>query len=400
MSVFQFVAAARARPAISCALAAVALLGAPLANANTAPRISGSPATSVEAAHYYYFQPSASDADGNKLTFAISNKPSWAQFDTTSGRLYGTAQPAAGATYSGITISVSDGMARTYLPAFSIRVTALPNLSPTISGTPAKTAIVGQAYSFQPSSTDPNGLRVTYGIWAKPGWASFDPATGRLYGTPTASNIGSYSNIIITAYDGYHKASLPAFTLTVQAPVAANHPPTISGSPPTAINVSSVYSFKPTAADADGNTLTFSIQNKPVWASFNTQSGLLSGIPAAANVGTYSNIIIAVTDGKATATLPAFGITVNQISTGSATLTWTPPLTNTDGSTLSDLAGYHVYYGTTAANLDHNVTLANAGLSSYVVSNLSIGTWYFAMTAYNSSGAESDRSSVVSVTTH
>ncbi len=76
---------------------------------NTPPVISGSPATSVTAGDAYSFQPNASDADGNNLTFSISGRPSWASFNTATGRLSGTPSDAQTGNYSNIVISVRDG---------------------------------------------------------------------------------------------------------------------------------------------------------------------------------------------------------------------------------------------------------------------------------------------------
>jgi len=100
---------------------------------DNAPSISGTPTTTVEAGSAYSFTPTASDADvgiGGELTFSIVNKPTWASFDTSTGRLSGT--PARGdvGTYANITIRVSDdgGLTHTSLtPAFSITVTAMPD---------------------------------------------------------------------------------------------------------------------------------------------------------------------------------------------------------------------------------------------------------------------------------
>ncbi len=89
----------------------------------------------------------------------------------------------------------------------------------------------------------------------------------------------------------------------------ANVPPTISGTPATTIVKNTVYNFIPTATDANGNTLIFAIQNKPAWATFNTNTGKLTGTPTA--TGTFNNIRISVTDGlSAPVFLPAFTITV------------------------------------------------------------------------------------------
>ena len=103
-------------------------------------------------------------------------------------------------------------------------------------------------------------------------------------------------------------------------------------------------------------------------------------------------------DGRATSALPAFSIVVEQSSNGSATLSWEPPTQRTDGSPLTDLAGYRIAYGNAPDSLGQKVTLDNPGVTTYVVDNLSQGTWYFAMTAFDSSGAESDYSSIGSKT--
>ena len=52
--------------------------------------------------------------------------------------------------------------------------------------------------------------------------------------------------------------------------------------------------------------------------------------------------------------LPAFSITVTQVGLGSMSLSWTPPTQNTDGSALTDLAGYKLYYGTVLWQLRHD----------------------------------------------
>ena len=84
------------------------------------------------------------------------------------------------------------------------------------------------------------------------------------------------------------------------------------------------------------------------------------------------------------------------MTSSSATLSWTPPTRNTNGTTLTNLAGYRIYYGTSPSNLTRTVTLNNAGLTRYVLSDLSTATWYFTIRAYTSSGAESANSSTVS----
>jgi hypothetical protein len=85
-------------------------------------------------------------------------------------------------------------------------------------------------------------------------------------------------------------------------------------------------------------------------------------------------------------------------TSGSATLSWQAPTTDTNGSVLTNLAGYHIYYGENASQLDQTVQLNGVGTQTYVIENLSKGTWYFAIRAVTSTGTESALSDVVSLT--
>jgi hypothetical protein len=283
------------------------------------------------------------------------------------------------------------------LPRFSISVepNTTPNMPPEIDGTPATSVTVGDTYTFAPTGSDPDGDPLTYSIQGKPGWATFSASTGQLSGAPQRGDEGTYTDIAITVSDNVSAASLPAFSITVNA---ANAAPAISGTPSSSVTAGTAYSFTPTASDPDGDTLTFSIQNMPPWAQFNTASGALSGTPQAGDAGSYANISISVSDGNLGNTLPEFTITVNQVSLGSVTLNWTPPTQNTDGSVLTDLAGFKIYYGTSPDNYPNEITIDNPGITTFVVDNLTPDTWYFVSTAFNASGEESDFSNIATRT--
>jgi hypothetical protein len=94
--------------------------------------------------------------------------------------------------------------------------------------------------------------------------------------------------------------------------------------------------------------------------------------------------------------LAAFTITVNQVSLGSATLTWSLPTTNSDGSALTNLAGFRIYYGTSASSLTQNVQLANPTVTTGMVESLASGTWYFSLKSYTTGGVESVGTTAVS----
>jgi hypothetical protein len=278
---------------------------------NKAPVISGTPGTVGTVGVPYSFRPTASDPDGQNIVFSVTNRPAWASFNTTTGQLSGT--PTSAGTFSNIVITASDGTASASLTAFSIVVTAAPNRAPIISGSPGASATVGVAYSFTPNASDADGDALSFTITNKPSWATFSVSSGALSGTPGTQHIGTTSNISISVSDGKTSATLPAFSIQVQAAASGNAAPVISGSPVTSVTAGSAYSFTPTASDADGDTLTFSITNKPSWATFDTATGALSGTPTGAGVS--SGIAISVSDGKGgSATLAAFAVTVNAVA--------------------------------------------------------------------------------------
>jgi hypothetical protein len=90
-----------------------------------------------------------------------------------------------------------------------------------------------------------------------------------------------------------------------------NVAPNIGGAPATHITVGENYQFAPTFSDANNDSLTFSIENKPSWAGFNTATGVLSG--NANQLGTTENITISVSDGEFTASLSPFSLRVHEI---------------------------------------------------------------------------------------
>lgn len=81
----------------------------------------------------------------------------------------------------------------------------------------------------------------------------------------------------------------------------------------------------------------------------------------------------------------------------SVTISWTPPAVNVDNSPLTDLAGFRVYYGTSSGNYTSSIQVNDPAATSAVVSNLTPGvTYHFAVSAYDTSGNESSKSTDIS----
>jgi hypothetical protein len=274
--------------------------------------------------------------------------------------------------------------------------TSAPASAPIISGTPAASVMAGTSYDFRPTVKAAAGAPIKFTVTNQPAWAAFDAATGRLSGTPKATDVGVYANISIKASDAATTTALPSFVIRVQAtPIAV---PAISGTPAKTVVVDASYSFRPTVTAPSGSALSFAVSNAPAWTKFDPATGALSGTPAANDVGTYAQIVITVSDGGGSAALAPFSIVVTSGSSAVATITWTPPPPDPSAPPAKDLAGYRIYYGTSAAGMTHVANVNNPTSTSYMIDNLSAGTWYFAIASYDADQSQSILSPTVAVT--
>lgn len=185
-----------------------------------------------------------------------------------------------------------------------------------------------------------------------------------------------------------------------------NYAPSISGTPPAVATVNTPYEFQPKAYDPNGDVLVFQVSRLPLWAKFDPATGEISGVPPKGAIGTFTDIKVTVTDGAAKSALPAFSITVTDPNaptpsptpgTGIAKLSWSAPTQNDDGSALTNLTGYRIYYGTSPGDLGQRLEIENPGATMAEVPGLATGTWYFAMTSVNAAGVESARTHAISM---
>ncbi len=290
------------------------------------------------------------DADNDTQTYSYQ----WYRADDSNGTNLVLISGAISASYTlttmdahkylRVVVTANDGNNGTQSANSSF--IAVTNSLPQISGTAALSIAQGSAYSFIPSATDPDADDLTFSIVNKPSWASFDPATGALTGSPTNADVGTTAGIVISVSDGGLTAQLPAFNLTVSN---INDAPVISGAPAVTVAQGAAYSFIPTASDIDtGTTLTFSIVNKPSWATFNTATGALTGTPGNGDVGSTAAIVISVSDGELTAQLPAFSLAVSNVN-DAPVISGTPAVTVAQGTLYSFIP--------TASDIDAGTTL-------------------------------------------
>ncbi|WP_375164310.1 Ig-like domain-containing protein [Shewanella baltica] len=225
----------------------------------------------------------------------------------------GTASPI---TFSGLTngtaytftVSATNATGTSVVSAASNSVTPQPsNSAPTITGSPTLTINQGASYLFTPTAADSPGDTLSFSILNKPVWATFNPTTGTLSGTPSNQDVGITNGIVISVSDGTLSASLPAFNLSV---VNVNDAPIISSTAVTTATQDTAYSYTFMAEDTDeGDVLTLSAVTKPSWLSFNAATGVLSGTPGNADLGSHA-VLLRVTDTDGLTAEQSFSITV------------------------------------------------------------------------------------------
>jgi hypothetical protein len=187
-------------------------------------------------------------------------------------------------------------------------------------------------------------------------------------------------------------ASTTTTTTTTTTPTVQSAPSlAIHGAPNRQAVANQPYWFRPSTNDPTGDTLQFGISNQPKWSTFNSTTGELKGTPTSTDVGVYRGVTVTVTAGTQLRAM-SFDVEVVQVGTSSVTLSWMPPTQNEDGTPLTNLAGYRIRFGQQSGNYSGVITLANPGLSSYVLGGLAAGTYYIVISAYNQNGTESSYS--------
>jgi hypothetical protein len=89
----------------------------------------------------------------------------------------------------------------------------------------------------------------------------------------------------------------------------SNHPPTIMSEPPTSARVDQQYNYYALGTDPDGDQLSWSLVQGPVWMTLNPTSGLVSWTPNNAEVG-FHTVKITVSDGNGGSATQTFTIQV------------------------------------------------------------------------------------------
>jgi len=186
-------------------------------------------------------------------------------------------------------------------------------------------------------------------------------------------------------------------SVAVSAPSSNNLPPSIAIEAIADAQVGATFDYQVLARDPESDTLRFTAANLPTWASLDSASGRISGTPGPDDAGLYESISITVADATHEVATAPFSLTVNsapdaqdaqESGNGVASLQWEIPSSKVSGEPLDDLAGFRILYGRSSSDLDHSVMILDPATTSYQVSSLPSGIWYFAVVAVSTSGLE------------
>jgi YVTN family beta-propeller protein len=264
-------------------------LGTATAPTNQPPVITTPAAQSTPSGTAATLAITASDPNGDTLTYSATGLPAGLTISATTGVISGTPTTAGTST---VTVTVNDGRGGTASTTpFTWTVTAPANTPPVITTPTARTSTVGTAVTFAITASDANGDALTYSATGLPAGLSIGATTGVITGTPTTA--ATYS-VTVTVNDGRGgTASTTPFTWTVTA--AANAPPVITTPTARTSTVGTAVTFAITASDPNGDALTYSAAGLPAGLTISATTGVVSGTPTTAGTST---VTVTVNDGR------------------------------------------------------------------------------------------------------
>ncbi|MFO7766739.1 MAG: putative Ig domain-containing protein [Pelovirga sp.] len=270
-------------------------------NVNQAPVLETIGAQSLEAGDDYNLLVHASDPDGDHLRYSATDLPDNSVFAPSTRSFSWNPSNQQAGTHAVTFVVSDDDLQDSETVSFTV---VRANEPPVLNTIGAQTVSEGDLLQFNVSTTT-ESENFDFSGAGLPAGASFDTASKTFSWTPDYDQAGSFT-ATFTVTDGTDTDSEDV-AITVYD---TNRSPVISGSPNHTASVGQTYQFAPSASDPDADTLEFAISELPFWASFDPQTGVLSGTPVSQDVGVSSNIVISVSDGSLSASLPAFSIEV------------------------------------------------------------------------------------------
>lgn len=271
-------------------------------NVNRAPVLDSIGSQVLTEGEPYNLLINATDPDSNPIIYSATTLPPGSVFIPSTSSFSWIPGSDQSGNYD-VTFTASDGsLSDSETVTFTVNN---GNEAPVLDVIGAKSIAENSPLTFVVSANDINGDSLNYSASGLPDGAVFDAEQQSFYWTPDYSQAGTFT-VTITVTDGVF-SDFETVEITV---TNSNRTPVISGIPGGSVMATTNYSFTPVASDPDGDSMTFAIVNKPNWATFNSDTGELSGIPTEDQIGSSADIIISVSDSSDSSSLSPFSIDV------------------------------------------------------------------------------------------
>jgi hypothetical protein len=283
---------------------------------NTPPVINTPATQSTQTGTAVTLPISASDGDGNALTFSATGLPSGLAISPSTGVISGTVT-AAGGTSTSVVVTVTDGAsAPVSTSPFTWNVTTAPpvNRAPTITNPGTRSVQRGQSASIPMVASDPDGQALTYSASGLPAGLAIAPTTGVISGTVSAGATLGDSSVTVTVSDGQTPALTASATFVVRVLPAetANRAPTVAAVVnQVGLRGQAIAPIGVSASDPDGDALVYSATGLPGGVSINPLTGVISGTVADAAPLETSTVTVTATDTRGLSGSTSFTFTVN-----------------------------------------------------------------------------------------
>ncbi|MEX0921115.1 MAG: putative Ig domain-containing protein [Candidatus Pacearchaeota archaeon] len=269
---------------------------------NNVPIILSTAPSEVNEGQIYSYKVTATDEDGDVLTYSLTENPSWLSIDSETGLISGTA-PEVDEDYQFIvTVEVSDGKDST-TQTFTIDVldTETSENNVPVSENLSVVTDFETAVTIALEATDEDGDVLVFEIVEGPNdgsLSSFDSNEGTVTYTPDTDFSGP-DTFTFRTNDGEDYSNVATVSITVNSEnVDENNAPEITSNPLTEINESEFYEYQIIAEDEDGDVLTYSLTENPSWLSIDSETGLISGTAPEVEENTEFSVRVMVSDGE------------------------------------------------------------------------------------------------------
>lgn len=217
--------------------------------------------------------------DNNRAFFYIHSGPDGLTVDPDSGVVRWTPPYGSAGTHDGYVYAKH----LTRLSTRFLRINVLPasNYPPQITSTPQTGTFAFQPFSYDVEATDPDGDTLSYSLLQSPTGMTIDANSGLIQWTPNAN--GTFA-VTVEVSDGALQATQD-FTLTVELP---NHPPQITSTPTYSVLQGQAYQYQLTATDPEGEAISFALANSPTGMQIDQNTGLVTWLPGADQIGVHS----------------------------------------------------------------------------------------------------------------